>query len=61
MFIYILNDGLCDNLIISRGYRITMKTTQQTDNSTQGNFLNDAMQEIEESIKKIFDGEKLKW
>jgi len=38
-----------------------MKTTQQTNNSTQGNFLNDTMQEIEESIKKIFDGEKLKW
>ncbi len=44
-----------------RGYRITMKTTQNTNNSTQSNFLNNAMQEIDESIEKMYDGEKLKW
>ena len=38
-----------------------MKTTQRTDNSTQGNFLNDTMQEIDESIAKMYDGEKIKW
>ncbi len=30
-------------------------------NLTQGNFLNNAMQEIDESIEKMYDGEKLKW
>jgi hypothetical protein len=38
-----------------------MKTTQITNNSTQGNFLNNAMQEIEEAVSKMYDGEKLKW
>ena len=38
-----------------------MKTAHQTTNQTQVNFLNEALQEIEESIEKIFDGEKLKW
>ncbi len=38
-----------------------MKTTKQTTNETQGNFLNDTMQEIDESIAKMYDGEKIKW
>jgi len=38
-----------------------MKTTQNTNNSTQDNFLNDTMQGIEESIKKMYDGDKIKW
>jgi len=38
-----------------------MTRTQSENNSTQGNFVNNAMQEIEESIEKMYDGEKLKW
>lgn len=38
-----------------------MKTTKQIGNQMQGNFLNNAMQEIDESIEKMYDGEKLKW
>jgi len=38
-----------------------MKTTQTTNNSTQGNFLNKTMQEIDEAVSKMYDGEKLKW
>jgi len=38
-----------------------MKAITQTHNETQGNFLNKTMQEIDESIEKMYDGEKIKW
>ena len=39
-----------------------MSKHETTENSqTQGNFLNDALAEIEKSIEKIYAGEKLKW
>ncbi len=39
----------------------SMKIAQQTSNEMQGNFLNKTMQEIDESIEKMYDREKLKW
>ncbi len=38
-----------------------MKKNTHTNNEMQGNFLNQTMQEIDESIAKMYDGEKLKW
>ncbi len=35
--------------------------TQTEISQTQGNFLNDAMEEIEKSIEIIYDGGKIKW
>lgn len=39
-----------------------MKTTLQPENSqTQGNFLNEALEEIEESIQIMINGGKITW
>ena len=38
-----------------------MKAKTQQHNETQGNVLNKTMQEIDESIEKMYDGEKIKW
>lgn len=38
-----------------------MKSTTVKTKSIDGNYFKDSMQEIDESIEKMYDGEKLKW
>lgn len=39
-----------------------MKTTSELENnSMQGNYFNQVLQQIDECIEKMYDGEKLKW
>ena len=43
-------------------YRISMKKTIVIrTNSMPGNYFNKAMQELEEVIQNMYNGEKLKW
>lgn len=37
------------------------KITEHPVINTQGSFLNETMQGIDESIEKMYDGEKIKW
>ena len=49
-------------IIYSSILRISMKsTTEIGTNLTQGNYFNNTLQEIEESIEKMYNGEKIKW
>ena len=54
--VYIINDGLCNNLNIWKGYHITiMKSTNTTiENFDEGQFFNKALTELK-------DGGKLVW
>lgn len=49
-------------LLYSSILRIHMKqTSENRTNSMQGNYFNKTLQELDEVIENVFNGEKLKW